>query len=124
MSAADTNQRALIICGPALSGKTTLARQLASARGPFREIHSRTLDDKFTDWLLPAVPTFIVKDLPESKWALEKLKTLVSNESFRVDRMGLPCVEIKTPAFILVTEDTAGAKALQGRRFAVRELKP
>jgi hypothetical protein len=108
MDKAPFKKRAIIICGDEAKG-LSLAIQIAAADGPYSQIAM----DEFQDhWGLEALvhecPTTLIVQGPFShvlshKFTLDRLKSLISSETVKVNRLAKPRVDVKTPNLIFVS---------------------
>lgn len=98
-------KRALVLIGPPGSGKTTKARELASARGAYCEIEGPQLDSPFQDWLDEKAKTVIVDGFPNGAEARRKLKALITSDRIQVNRKMQKPFDRPTPNFIFCTSE-------------------
>ena len=96
--------KALIITGPQGSGKTTLARQIASENGSFIEVDGSVLLDKhrFHEAIKGGMGTVIVDEFPCSKNYAAALKALITSKKVRYrEPDGTAHITVNMPNFIV-----------------------
>lgn len=115
---------ALVLVGPQGSGKTLLARKLASQLGIFVHVDVSEVEDRkvFKRVLDSVVSTVIVEGVPKNEATLVHLKALITNGTHPRIRPGKACEIVPAPNFVFCTGDAEPLKHLDGRRFRVVHL--
>lgn len=113
--------RALVLVVPPGCGKTRMAEDLAEK--PFVSILADELADRFQPWG-QNTRTVIVEGLPTYRSAIERLKTWISSDSMKLNRILKEPVEMRTPNFIICAQSGTIDFLEEDRRFRVVHLPP
>jgi len=124
--------KALIIRGPQGSGKSTIAREIAKARGPYVETTLADIDSPFElGRLMAHDPATIIVDEVGcfSRFldrAREKLKDIVRSHELEVHRRGQNPRTVASPNIIILSSSSDPVPSEPGaRRFMVcRSRRP
>lgn len=96
---------AIVIAGPAGSGKTTLARTIAQTAGRFVETTAERLLQSFGLGVLYDEPDVCIVDEVRAS-ELEKFNTWISSTAISVERKHCEAFNVKSPVFILCMQSS------------------
>jgi phage/plasmid-associated DNA primase len=117
--------QSIIIVGNECSGKTTVARNIASQYGSYTETNINTMMHPFglRHLINHPVDTLIVEDLKGGEKEVEFVKSLASNDKMKIDIKGHDSQLIDTPNLIFVSRNsTILDMPKNARRFMVIDL--
>lgn len=120
-----------LLIGPEGSGKTTYGRILGHLVGMhnFSEINADALFDNFNEWadskLVVLINEMEVSNAPTSRGVADKLKSLISDETIRVNNKGIPAYFIDNyTRYIGATNSRTPVKfGMTDRRYYTVESK-
>ncbi|MFV5212815.1 VapE domain-containing protein [Azonexus caeni] len=118
-----TRGQALVLVGPQASGKTTLARQIATRNGAFVEVElMEFMRRRGIDNTLASEPkTVIIDGLPAIESDFCRLKSLITSETtFIRSPYSGRSRQVKTPNFIFCTGEAAPFFDSSRRFFVIR----
>ena len=113
--------RALVLVGAQGCGKSTLARRLAEAEGPYLEISLDQFVSAFQHWMDRSIKTIIVDGFPTRQSELAQAISFISAEEIEVNRKMKPVEFMPAPNLIFCSGYADPLKGLDKhrRRFHV-----
>jgi len=116
--------RALVIHGPAASGKTKMATEIAAKRGSFQSLQSgHYFSTTLKDVLLTRPRTLIIEGEPSAS-NLAEIKNIVTNTQIAIrPPYTAEKVSVPAPLIIICTQDKPRWLSPDSRRFDVIELR-
>lgn len=118
----ERDRDALVLVGPKGTARTKAAQAAATALGGYVELDACCLDfDSVIQHMLAQQPACcIVEGIPSTHQGLTRLKQLITSEQVQLRQPGVPARLVKTPTFIIHTDDNDGVKHMKDdRRFFV-----
>lgn len=115
-------KQATVITGPQGSGKTMKAKQLADSIGRSVTISSGQFFGRFElGAVLHGRPdAVIVEEVHFNRWAMDKIKQMLTQDQIIVERKNKEPVSVPLPHFIFTSNEPLSG--MDGRRFKVISL--